>query len=177
MKTGKAGWPVPCLTPLVLGLFALAPIVQGAFSRRQAVSPDFSITTNPALVPAFNPAIQNYAIRCTGSPTRKSPRWHGSGDGGGDNLPWAGDPESAAGRGNRTSNHQRRHLVLRPLPSERLSRLHRLGDGQPQQAKGYMAHACPYIVVFDTDGVHRVVVQNTVDPLLRSDQNSSTNRP
>ena len=34
-----------------------------------AASGSFSFTTSPAMVPSFKRSIQDYAVRCTGSPT------------------------------------------------------------------------------------------------------------
>ncbi|MGO8873263.1 MAG: aryl-sulfate sulfotransferase [Acidimicrobiales bacterium] len=38
-------------------------------SSAAATTNRFSIVTNPGLIPAYNPKIQDYAIRCTGDPT------------------------------------------------------------------------------------------------------------
>ena len=153
MKRAKRG-ALSLALLLVLGLLAVAPIVQGALRPAGAVSPDFSITTTPALVPAFNPAIQNYAIRCTGSPTTQvttvgtGPVTVGATTFPGPvtlNLPLVAGQDVQITNGGTS-------YYIRCLPSDFPAYTASV-TGQPQQANGYMLTLTPYIVVFDTDGV------------------------
>jgi hypothetical protein len=50
-------------------LTAVVAVGTASPQRAAAVSSSFSIVTNPPLVPAFDPAITDYAVRCTSGPT------------------------------------------------------------------------------------------------------------
>jgi hypothetical protein len=53
----------------VSGLLAPLLFIGVGSSSAAATTNRFSIATNPGLIPAYNPKIQDYAIRCTGDPT------------------------------------------------------------------------------------------------------------
>ena len=48
----------------LIGIVMVGPIALGS-GQAAAATDAFSITTSPSLDPAFNPAILDYAIRCT----------------------------------------------------------------------------------------------------------------
>ena len=66
MRRGRRSlaWHALVLATGLTALVTVGPPVQ----RAAAVTP-FSITTDPALDPAFSPAIYHYVVRCTGHPT------------------------------------------------------------------------------------------------------------
>jgi len=153
MKRSKYG--VLSLTLLLMfSLFVVAPIGVGSSTPAGAVSPDFSVTTTPALVPAFNPAIYNYAIRCTGSPTTQvTTVGTGSVAIGATTFP---GPVSVnlplvAGQDVQITNGGTSYYI-RCLPSD-FPQYTASVTGTPQQANGYLLTLAPYAIVFDTDGV------------------------
>ncbi len=134
-------------------LFVLPNGISGP-APATAAPPAFSITTNPPLDPSFNPAILNYAVRCTGSPTTNvTTTGSGQVTVGGTSLPNPVDVNLplVAGQGLQITNGATSYFI-RCLPSD-FPTYSAAVTGQPQQANGYFLTLAPYSVVFDTDGV------------------------
>jgi hypothetical protein len=118
-----------------------------------AVSPGFSIVTNPALVPAFNAAITDYAVRCTSGPTTTISTT------GSDTVTIGGTtfagPASVtvpmvAGQGVTVTDGASSYEI-RCLPSDFPSYTSTV-TGTPQ-ANGYFLTLGQYAVMFDNQGV------------------------
>lgn len=135
---------------VVAGMF-FVPLVNT--NSAAAASQPFSISTNPPLVPAFQPNIRNYAVRCAGHSTTQ--------------LVTTGSSPVTVG-GKTFDAPVNLKLPLKPgqgfavissgisysarcLPSDFPSyNAERTG---PVQAEGYLLTLGPYSVVFDTFGV------------------------
>jgi hypothetical protein len=143
----------------LIGLLSLAvltaAVALGTASpqRAAAVSSDFSIVTNPPLDPPFNPAITDYAVRCTSGPTTSVSTT------GSDTVTIAGTafagPASVtvpmvAGQGVTVSDGGSSYEI-RCLPSD-FSNYTSSVTGTPQ-ANGYFLTLGHYSVVFDNQGV------------------------
>jgi hypothetical protein len=118
-----------------------------------AVSSDFSIVTNPPLVPAFNPAITDYAVRCTSGPTTSVSTT------GSDTVTIAGTTFAGpanvtvpmvSGQG-MTVTDGGSSYEIRCLPSDFPNYTSSV-TGTPQ-ANGYFLTLAPYAIVFDNQGV------------------------
>jgi hypothetical protein len=119
-----------------------------------AASPNsFSISTTPALQPAFSPQVRDYAVRCTGSPSTELTTTSR-------NLvtiagvPYAG-PSSVslplvAGQEVQVVSGARTFFI-RCLPSD-FPAYTSVVTGHPASS-GYLVTIAPYAVAFDTDGV------------------------
>jgi hypothetical protein len=118
-----------------------------------AVSPGFSIVTNPPLDPPFNPAITDYAVRCTGGPTTSVSTT------GSDTVTFAGTTFAGpanvivpmvAGQG-MTVTDGASSYEIRCLPSDFPTYTSSV-TGTPQ-ANGYFLTIGHYSIVFDNQGV------------------------
>ena len=144
-----------CLAVLsMLGTLFVLPNGLSGPAPATAAPPAFSITTNPPLDPSFNPAILNYAVRCTGSPTTNvTTTGSGQVTVGGTSLPNPVDVNLplVGGQGLQITNGATSYFI-RCLPSD-FPTYSAAVTGQPQQANGYFLTLAHYAVVFDTDGV------------------------
>ena len=151
----RVGSRVVCVCLIVL-IGSVSGSLAGLGTSRPAaaVSPDFSITTSPALDPSFSPSIFDYAVRCAGSPTTQvttagsGPVTVGATTFAGPvnlSLPLVVDQGLKITNGGTTYN-------IRCLPSD-FPTYSATVTGQPQQANGYLLTVGSYVVVFDTDGV------------------------
>src|ERR1700674_235262 len=132
----------------------VAPTGLGGPTRVGAVSPDFSLTTNPPIVPAFSPSILDYAVRCTGSPTTQvTTSGTGSVTVGATTFPGPVNLSLplVAGQGLQITNGGTTYYI-RCLPSD-FPNYTASVTGQPQQSNGYLLTITPYSIVFNTDGV------------------------
>ena len=132
----------------------IAPVAPGSFAPAGASTAAFAITTQPALDPSFNPAVTDYAIRCTGSPTTRVTTV-----GGGPvtiagasfpgpaslNVPLVAGQELQVAHGSST-------YYIRCLPKD-FPDYSASVTGHPQQANGYLVTVGRYSIVFDTSGV------------------------
>ena len=111
------------------------------------------------------PRFSTTPIRCTGSPTLRSPRWEPDPYHRGDDLsgPVTVNLPLVAGQGLQITNGGTSYYIR--CLAQRRSRLHGLGD-RPHLSRqnGYLLTLAPYVVVFDTDGVP-VWWYRYVDPL------------
>ena len=137
---------IGCLSVPLAGLGTSPPAA--------AVSPDFSITTSPALVPSFSPTILDYAVRCTGSPTTQvttagtGPVTVGATTSAGPvnvNLPLV------AGQGLQITNGGTTYYI-RCLPSD-FPTYSSTVTGTPQASNGYFLTIGGYAIIFNTQGV------------------------
>ena len=121
--------------------------------RAAAVSPGFSIVTNPPMVPAFDPAITDYAVRCSSGPTTSVSTT------GSDTVTIAGTTLAgpanvtvpmAAGQG-MTVTDGGSSYEIRCLPSD-FPNYTSTVTGTPQ-ANGYFLTIGQYAIVFDNQGV------------------------
>ena len=139
---------------LLMSSLFVAVVEYGTSSRASAVSADFSITTNPPLIPAFNPSVLNYVVRCTSSPTT-SVATVGTGQVtvGGTNYPGPVELNVplVAGQGLQISNGGTSYY-LRCLPSDFPTYTASV-SGQSQRPNGNFLTIGHYAVVFDADGV------------------------
>ncbi len=136
------------------GSLLVAPVGPGSSIRAEAATDSFSITTHPALDPSFNPAIPDYAIRCTGSPmTEVTTAGPGAATVAGATFtgPVSLNLPLVAGQGLQIS-HAGAVYNIRCLPSNFPSYSASV-TGRPQQANGYLVNIHQYSIVFDTNGV------------------------
>ena len=153
MKATVRGVLVLAVLSMLGSLFLLPNGISGP-APATAAPPAFSITTNPPLDPSFNPAILNYAVRCTGSPTTNvTTTGSGQVTVGGTSLsnPVDVNLPLVAGQGLQITNGATSYFI-RCLPSD-FPTYSAAVTGHPQQANGYFLTLAPYSVVFDTDGV------------------------
>ena len=153
MRRSSRGILAVALLSLV-GSMLVAPLGLGGSQSAEAVSPDFSITTNPGLDPSFNSTTFNYAIRCTSSPTTKvTTVGTGPVTVGGTTFPGPVNLNVplVAGQDLQITNGGTSYYI-RCLPSD-FPNYTAAVTGPPQQANGYLLTITPYSIVFDTDGV------------------------
>jgi hypothetical protein len=121
--------------------------------RAGAVSSDFSIVTNPPMVPAFDPAITDYAVRCTTGPTTNITTT------GSDTVTIGGTTFAGpanvtvpmvAGQGVTVTDGSSSYEI-RCLPSD--FPLYTSAVTGTPQANGYFLTIGAYAVVFDNQGV------------------------
>ena len=142
------------LVAAVLLLPSLVLVSQVESAHSAAASTSFSITTNPPLVPSFDPAVFDYAVRCTTSTTT--------------NLTTTGSDQSVIG-GTTFTGPVNLNLALvagqevtasyggvayyiRCLPSDFPSYSSAV-TGTPQASNGYFLTIGGYAIIFNTQGV------------------------
>jgi hypothetical protein len=139
--------------PLFAVLSAVVAVGTASPQPAGAVSSDFSIVTNPPIVPAFNPAITDYAVRCTSGPTTSISTT------GSDTVTIGGTTFAGpanvtvpmvAGQGVTVTDGSSSYEI-RCLPSDFPSYTSTV-TGTPQ-ANGYFVTIASYAVVFDNQGV------------------------
>jgi len=145
------------LRMLVVGavLATMVTVVQAASGppASAAGANAFSMTTTPALQPAFSPSIQDYAVRCAGQPethlttTGRHPVVVDGTTMAGPvsmDLPLVAGQEASVAYGAKS-------YYIRCLPSDFPTYTSTV-TGHPK-ATGYLLTLTPYVVAFDTDGV------------------------
>ncbi len=150
MKTGIRR--VLIAAALLLPSLVLVSQVESAHSA--AASTSFSITTNPPLTPSFDPAVFDYAVRCTTSTTT--------------NLTTTGSDQTVVGGTTFTGpvnvnlalvagqevtvTYDGAAYYIRCLPSDFPSYSSAV-TGTPQASNGYFVTIGGYAVIFNTQGV------------------------
>lgn len=143
------------LTRIVLGVaLAVTGLQFAAASPVSAGTPAaFSISTTPAMQPAFSRQISDYAVRCAGSPTtlltttnRSAVTIAGTTMAGpaSVSLPLVPGQEVQVANGTKT-------FYIRCLPND-FPTYTSVVTGHPK-ATGYLVTIAPYVAAFDTDGV------------------------
>ena len=150
----------------VLFLLGVAVVPTGAHaanarppSHLSTTTTPFSITTTPALIPAFDPAVTDYAVRCVGTtahplaaPTFLTTTGSGTVTVATKSLssPVSVDLPLIANQ-SVTVNHNRISYFIRCLPADFPSYTSSVTGSV--QATGFSLDLEPYAVVFDTEGV------------------------
>ena len=138
----------------LLGATLIGSVALSSTNQVGAAGATFSVTASPALDPPFNPAILDYAIRCTSSSTTQVTT---SGSGpttiGGATFPGAVSVKVPLVAGQELQiTHGGTTYYARCLPSD-FPDYSASVTGRPQQPNGYLLNLNNYSVVFDTDGV------------------------
>lgn len=155
-------WTVQVLVAGVLVLLSAVAVPDGVSTADAPATSDsaaFSITTDPGLVPAFNPFVTNYAVRCVGTtgypssaPTILTTTGSGKVNVGRTRFsnPVSLDLPLVANQ-SVTVTYGGTSYYIRCLPADFPS--YSSSVTGPVQASGFSLDLPPYAVVFDTEGV------------------------